>query len=588
MSDLLFRELRRLALFLRKPWREKVAAVSRRFGCKGSTFPLQQQVLLTPRQRYVPPESTKIIFTSGFAPRYNGGVKIYNLWTQLLRKHGYDACIATVDGQFEQWLVSHQPVISYEEVNVLKRKGYNIIIVSGWLDTLYLERLVGDGQFYYFDAELRWTLHFREKLDYFLKRNMIAGIGTHSRYIQSWYMAEYGTTPILINEWSDTTIFYPKPEVRVPGRIGCMVESAEDEEVYQFLRRKCLGSELCESVVRIAGDEHVVADTMRTVDIFVGLNQGKHPLWGEGCPRTQQEAMHCGCVVVAFDVLGNREYLYHNWSGLLVPPGDLEGLWDAIEFLLKNDAEKERLRANGTQLIRALFSEAGKFDLISHFLRLNGMTKEDLGAIFPKPFWLNDREIPYLARCAASARSSIVEIGCAYGGSTVVFLLNMNPDARLYSIDAFVPDSKGGFCAEEGECRNAVRKALETIKRSELLRKWTLLKGYSHEVVKQWDQEIDLLFIDGSHLYEDVKRDFEQWSRFVSPNGLILLHDSRREVGAPEDIFVRGWSGPTQLASELRSHLCVELVDEVFSLTVWRRTGLPCPQCSENKGGASL
>ncbi|MEM3433754.1 MAG: class I SAM-dependent methyltransferase [Candidatus Methanomethyliaceae archaeon] len=583
MSNLLLSQCVRLARFLRKPWPEKIVAVRRRFHFRSSTSLLQRQVRLIPRE-ICASRSCKIVFTSGTAPRYNGGVKLYNLWTQLLKKHGYDAYIATVDGQYEQWLVNHQPVISYKEVKQMKQKGYSVRVVTGWLDTPHLERLVDDGQFYYFDAELKWTLHFREKLDYFLKRNMIAEIATHSRYIQGWYMAEYGIRPILINEWSDTAIFYPKPEVRVPGRIGCIVESTEDEEIYQFVHRKCMRSKLSESIIKIAGDERTVADAMRTVDIFVGLNQGKHPLWGEGCPRAQQEAMHCGCVVVAFDVLGNREYLYHRWTGLLVPPGDLEGLWNAIEFLLQNEVEKERLRANSLRLVQALFSESGKFELVSHFLRLDGLTKKDLDAIFPKPFWLNEHEIPALAKYAASVKGNIVEIGCAYGGSTVVFLLNMNPDAHLYSIDAFVPDSMGGFCAHEYECRNAVREALRRMKRPDLLKKWTLLKRYSHDVVKQWDKKIGLLFIDGSHHYDDVKRDFQEWSPFVLPNGFILLHDSRREESAPEDIFARGWPGPTQLADELRSHRCVELIDEVFSLTVWRRTGLPCPRCSAGKG----
>ena len=36
---------------------------------------------------------------------------------------------------------------------------------------------------------------------------------------------------------------------------------------------------------------------------------------------------------------------------------------------------------------------------------------------------------------------------------------------------------------------------------------------------------IDFFFIDGSRDYESVKRDFETWSKFVKPNGVILMHD---------------------------------------------------------------
>jgi len=537
---------------------------------------IQPRFQIIPRHHYAPPECLRIIATSGYARKYNGGTKIYNLWVKLLREHGYEAYIATVDGQYDRWLVNHQPVFSYSEVGLLRTQGYDVRILTSWLDTPELERLIGDGQFYYFDAELRWTLHFRKKLNYFLEGGMIAGIGTHSRYIQGWYMAEYGVKPILINEWSDSTIFYPQPEVRVPGRVGCIVESPEDEAIYEFLRRKCLRSELCEGIMKIAGDEDVVADTMRTVDIFVGLNQGKHSLWGEGCPRTQQEAMHCGCVVVAFDVLGNREYLYNNWTGLLVTPGDADELWNAIEYCLQNESEKDRLRGNGTQLVRALFSENGKFDLASSVLGLNGMSKEELTTILPKPFWLHRQEIPYLAKCAAAARRTIVDIGCAYGGSTVVFLLNKQPTAHVYSIDPFVPDTQGGFCANERECRDAVREALKRTRRTDLVRDWTLIKRYSHEVVKHWDQEIDLLFIDGSHVYDDAKRDFEQWSRFLAPDGQILLHDSRKDnfEDDPDDrVFSRGWGGPTRLAAELTMVEDFEVVNACYSITVFMRKG---------------
>jgi glycosyltransferase involved in cell wall biosynthesis len=184
-------------------------------------------------------------------------------------------------------------------------------------------------------------------------------------------MAEFGIKPILINEWSDQTIFYPSPEIRVKNRIGYMIDCAEDEKVVRFLQRKCLHSQIPVDIVRVQDAQEIdLAQTMRQLDIFIGLNQGKHPLWGEGCPRTQQEAMHSGCVLVAFDVLGNREYLYDDWTGLLVQPRDLEGLWNAIEFLLKHEDQKENLRANGMALARALFGEEGKIKLISNLLHL--------------------------------------------------------------------------------------------------------------------------------------------------------------------------------------------------------------------------
>jgi len=91
--------------------------------------------------------------------------------------------------------------------------------------------------------------------------------------------------------------------------------------------------------------------------------------------------MHCGCVLVAFDVLGNREYLYNGWTGRMIPKADLDELWHTIEHLMNNESEKERLRANGQNLIKALFDERGKFEQITEFLNLNGASGDAWGEL---------------------------------------------------------------------------------------------------------------------------------------------------------------------------------------------------------------
>jgi hypothetical protein len=53
-----------------------------------------------------------------------------------------------------------------------------------------------------------------------------------------------------------------------------------------------------------------------------------------------------------------------------------------------------------------------------------------------------------------------------------------------------------------------------------------IYKGYTDEIVNKIpDATFDLLFIDASHLYEDVKKDIENWECKVKKSGTISGHD---------------------------------------------------------------
>jgi len=74
------------------------------------------------------------------------------------------------------------------------------------------------------------------------------------------------------------------------------------------------------------------------------------------------------------------------------------------------------------------------------------------------------------------------------------------------------------------------------------------------------DIKIDLLFIDGDHSYEGVKLDFELYSRIMSPNGIIILHDTdvnyessmiiSEDIKKDHDPF----DGPAKLIEELQKN----------------------------------
>jgi len=57
----------------------------------------------------------------------------------------------------------------------------------------------------------------------------------------------------------------------------------------------------------------------------------------------------------------------------------------------------------------------------------------------------------------------------------------------------------------------------------ELLEYWTFYHKDSQEI--EWDSPLDILFIDGEHTYDAVKRDYEKYEPFVKDEGIIFLHD---------------------------------------------------------------
>jgi predicted O-methyltransferase YrrM len=162
----------------------------------------------------------------------------------------------------------------------------------------------------------------------------------------------------------------------------------------------------------------------------------------------------------------------------------------------------------------------------------------------------------------ARDRHSLVEIGVAEGASATLFRKAMAPDATLYLIDPFHLSRVQWL----NPPRLAAHKAVNQSHNGTVI--W--LQKFSTDVAAQWDTNIDFLFLDGDHTEQGVWRDWNDWSRFVIPGGVVLFHDSR--------LFEQGWTEPrngpvkvvNQLFREQTNHEW-RIVDEVHSLTVVER-----------------
>jgi hypothetical protein len=67
-------------------------------------------------------------------------------------------------------------------------------------------------------------------------------------------------------------------------------------------------------------------------------------------------------------------------------------------------------------------------------------------------------------------------------------------------------------------------------------RKGVWIEEFTHRAVLNWKPPIALILIDGDHTEAGVERDWNDWSGFVKPGGVALLHDAR--------VFEGGWTMP--------------------------------------------
>jgi hypothetical protein len=86
--------------------------------------------------------------------------------------------------------------------------------------------------------------------------------------------------------------------------------------------------------------------------------------------------------------------------------------------------------------------------------------------------------------------------------------------------------------------------------------KSTSVDAYYDFFVRQ-DIKIDLLFIDGDHSYEGVKKDFKLYSQLLTENGVIVLHDTDDEyektliVSEDSKKDYHRFDGPSKLVADL-------------------------------------
>lgn len=129
--------------------------------------------------------------------------------------------------------------------------------------------------------------------------------------------------------------------------------------------------------------------------------------------------------------------------------------------------------------------------------------------------WKGHRDFAeWLVQSAGKKR--VVELGVDRGFS--LFTFATAGASVVYGVDLWESDPRYGY--------DNYQPILEELATTHGLANIQLIRGSFEEVAKSWSYDpIDILHLDGTHHYPDVKCDFETWFPFVKQDGVVLLHD---------------------------------------------------------------
>jgi len=152
------------------------------------------------------------------------------------------------------------------------------------------------------------------------------------------------------------------------------------------------------------------------------------------------------------------------------------------------------------------------------------------GSVFV-PDQIAEEISPFLHLVRAQRPRTVLEVGTCRGGTLYLLTRYAHPQASLACVDLRLPDP--------------------TLLRSFARRRQrvTPIEGDSGAVAtvqavqKLFPEPLDLVFLDGDHSYDGIKRDFQIYAPMVRPGGMIVFHDIVEDNETRYGVITGGWSG---------------------------------------------
>lgn len=125
----------------------------------------------------------------------------------------------------------------------------------------------------------------------------------------------------------------------------------------------------------------------------------------------------------------------------------------------------------------------------------------------------------------------VIEVGVRYGVSTIAWLYALQPGigtgGYLWAVDVSFPIPAPGSDVNLLDSQGGLT----------VLPHWMFIcgDGHSQQVLDALPDEVDIVFLDTNHVYQQTIKELEIYSKKVRPGGRIYLHDA-----AIEDTANRG------------------------------------------------
>ncbi len=156
------------------------------------------------------------------------------------------------------------------------------------------------------------------------------------------------------------------------------------------------------------------------------------------------------------------------------------------------------------------------------------------------PGFLRENEARLLGALAVCipARGAIVEIGSFKGRSTVMLakVVSHYGFGPVVSIDPHTHNLTNG--ADSSTQPSTYQDFEATLRKAGVIEQVEIHRAFSAEVSRTWTRDIRFLWIDGDHTYAGAKSDFDGFSPFVRPGGVVALHDALNNFSGPIRVFV--------------------------------------------------